>query len=734
MAESVAIQEGRFEEILGTAFAPVIALSELIKNSSDACTVVNDTILVDINTNDRMVSVQDNGYGFSKEDIENLKIVGLSAKMISNNNISRIGEPYAGSKGLGLLTAFFICNKLEINTFSEKDKCAYRIIWVKGTATIQYEELTDTFIGTTVKLIDVSPDNIKMLTMKSELQKLYLISINYYKESKTLPHIKFHVNGNFVNYAPNKKLENVYQNNKRGNNGFIAKASFRYSKDKLYISYEDNYRHVYEFNDYMVDLNDSSSFNDFLINKSIFIKRVKDFWGAMDEFRQHDLDDFEGVFYIWRGTKVPEVAYPSNIKIYVNNYGLYKYLNEKDDWLGLAQISQNVKATNYKPKNAFGYVCFTNYNESVSSLKISPERNSFIVGVTEKKFETIMDFLVAVFTAIDINIKQLSSPNNIKFKLRYQTRKIFLGEKISMSDVLTTTIPLNQIDLEYDSDIVHVNELFEIWVNKLGSHAIHFVYDGEILTLDVQVKDPTPSYEVKDREYVDQNNSFDLNDLILKSINMQKSDIKISSDAKIKNFTFLRDNPPKSYIIDFLYEKGDYYIQKQSEIVVKPIHISAAKRVLNLLPNYDNVEKFEKIKELINGIADSYISYPTLAMAGLRSLIEILISIFLKEFFGDGDYDKQSSKAVSHRIKDVYNLYRKPGVVDDAVVNMYATKLTKDAGTRLGNYYDNHLDPNSYVHNPISIATPEEVLYGFRKFQFLFNFIIDALIAKQRNN
>lgn len=36
-AESVHIAEGQLEKLLAVAFAPVVALTELIKNSSDAC-------------------------------------------------------------------------------------------------------------------------------------------------------------------------------------------------------------------------------------------------------------------------------------------------------------------------------------------------------------------------------------------------------------------------------------------------------------------------------------------------------------------------------------------------------------------------------------------------------------------------------------------------------------------------------------------------------------------------
>ena len=96
----VSIQKGQFENVLAVAFAPVVALTELIKNSSDACTIPNDKIEIHINQQAQTIRIIDKGYGFSHDDIENLYKIGYSSKMRSGNKISRIGEPFAGSKGL----------------------------------------------------------------------------------------------------------------------------------------------------------------------------------------------------------------------------------------------------------------------------------------------------------------------------------------------------------------------------------------------------------------------------------------------------------------------------------------------------------------------------------------------------------------------------------------------------------------------------------------------------------
>lgn len=66
--EDVGIATGQLEQLLAVAFAPVVALTELIKNSSDACTKKNDLISINIDTKQHTVKIKDNGKGFSEEE------------------------------------------------------------------------------------------------------------------------------------------------------------------------------------------------------------------------------------------------------------------------------------------------------------------------------------------------------------------------------------------------------------------------------------------------------------------------------------------------------------------------------------------------------------------------------------------------------------------------------------------------------------------------------------------
>lgn len=267
--EKVLIGNGQLENILAVTFAPVVALTELIKNSSDACTIPNDTIKVYIETESNTIRLIDNGDGFCLEDIKNLHTIGFSTKMRGDNTLSRIGEPFAGSKGLGILTAFNLCNQLEILTFSQKDKKSYRVLWVKGTSEMAWEEIPQRAFGTELILHNVTEETFKLLLMNEELIKLYLSSVKCYVESKSLPKIELYNSGVLNNLTPKAKIDDLYNKFKvasKTKGYFVAKASFKYSNNKLVISYEDNEKHIFNFQNEEIDLLDFTSISEFKKN------------------------------------------------------------------------------------------------------------------------------------------------------------------------------------------------------------------------------------------------------------------------------------------------------------------------------------------------------------------------------------------------------------------------------------------------------------------------------------
>lgn len=64
-------------------------------------------------------------------------------------------------------------------------------------------------------------------------------------------------------------------------------------------------------------------------------------------------------------------TYGAGVNVYVNEFALYNYLAEENDWLGLADYSQRKKVTRLKPHNVFGYVNFPEFDENEEILRIS---------------------------------------------------------------------------------------------------------------------------------------------------------------------------------------------------------------------------------------------------------------------------------------------------------------------------------------------------------------------------
>jgi molecular chaperone HtpG len=736
----VKIKDGLLEDILATAFAPVVALSELIKNSSDACVIKNDTIEIRIDTKLKIIKIKDNGHGFSKANIENFGNIGYSKKMINNNTLSEIGEPYAGSKGLGILMAFNLCNKCEILTYSKEDECSYKISWTKGAEVVSYELIKNTE-GTEFILYDVSDETIILLTEKEELTKFYMSSINYYIDSDTLPSFEIYMDGAKNVLTPKVKIENLYQKFKKANDQrqgyFIAKATFKYSNNKLTLSYEDNAINIFNIKDEVIDLNDIHAINTFF--KKYRIKAYRQNAYDLSEFKIETIvDDFEGVYYIWRETKNDEIGtYPCGVRIYINNYGLYDYLNKDYDWLQHSEITQNKKASNYKLKNTYGYVSFKNYNEHMSTLKISKERNTFNVTLSQKKFLRIMQNIISnIFSDIDINIKNYNEneKNIFEDKTKGKGKKITIGKSLKISDLIKTNIPMEEIIPSYDNNMLTIDENDNISFLKHGTHHISFAYNDQNIDINIIVEDKIPSFTLKkDVIIVDEGNTVNLRDEIkISSIkNLSIENINISSETATikKGSIFSNKNRSGDYTIQYLYEQDGFEISKILKLTVNSLYFTEANKIKNLFTRCD---KYPKINEIVDGIAECYTLHPTLSMIGIRPLIEISLKAFIVEF-----YDEKTKKLCSpkhfdpkgkmeHLFDSIYNNTLVD--LDECILNKYREDL-RDNRKKLVKYYEN-INPNIYIHNKHTQSTSKEVLQTMKQFQQLLTFIIEAINSK----
>lgn len=127
------MSSSQIAEVMGTVGSPLIVVSELLKNAVDASAA---TINICYNRNEKTISVENDHKGFTFEEIEKIAYPGVSSKKQATNLTNERGMFLTGSKGLGLLSVFLLCERAEIFTATE-DKKIYKITLDKGNGTIE---------------------------------------------------------------------------------------------------------------------------------------------------------------------------------------------------------------------------------------------------------------------------------------------------------------------------------------------------------------------------------------------------------------------------------------------------------------------------------------------------------------------------------------------------------------------------------------------------------------------
>lgn len=751
------ILEGKYEDILAAVQSPVIALTELVKNAADSCLNKNEPITVKISTKNRTIEIIDTGEGISENELEHLGEAGYSSKMVGNKTSSPIDNPLAGSKGLGLLTAFFISESLEIETFSVADNKTYHITWVKGEQKYRYEESNHKIIGTTILLKNIDDEKLKMILLPEEKVKLFMTSLRFFTENQNLPQVRLLIDGKEECYYPTETLETYYKKNKKEDYGFIAKASFRYENNKIILSYEDNISGFYTFKDIIIDLEDKNSVDKFATDIKIPDKGVvpirKMCESELFEKSYNDVSvpTFSGVLYTWRNTKDEKLQqWPVGVRIYVNNYSLYRYLDKDNDWLNLSEVSQNVKATNYKLKNTYGYLDIERYNEHQESLKISKERNDFVDSLAQRKFIKIMrEIVIVAFTRIDMAVKK---PPIKSFVIRENSVIDRMGEKIDLKKyIICYHIGLDDIQLEYDKTKVFIDEDWNISVDKPGVYNIKLSYDGKTENIKFNFKEKIPEFSLtKTTILVYKGNTVNLRDYIsrdkCRDIIPENIDIIAQNPSTIiKSDLFDRNNNIGQHIVLFKY--GDF--QRTLEVNVKKIEKqpgggAKSPRIDALFPKLELLRnKSFKIPELIDGISMYYVESPTLCMAAIRILIESSCKAFF-QFLKDEE-NHFSFPSLVNRIMNLqssndnnpdYQTYIKiqnKSFIDDfiKISNSYNITLAKDVRSNINNHMQ-IIDLDMFIHNPLAVATDITVLKTMQIFSPLLNYIYDILLIEKK--
>lgn len=747
------ILEGKYEEILAAVQSPVIALTELIKNAADSCQKNTDPIIVKIHTESKTIEIIDEGEGICEKEIERLGEAGYSSKMVGERTVSPIDNPLSGSKGLGLLTAFFISDLLEIETFSVEDQKLYFLTWKKGDQKFSYEERTGSQrIGTRILLKNVEDEKLRMILLQEEKQKLFMTSLRFFTNDVRLPKIRLFVDEKEEFFYPSETIEEFYNRNKADNKGFIAKASFECEDNTIKLFYEDNISGFYTFNNQIIDLSNRGSVDVFAANikapeRGVPVKKIAESDLFEESYCSISVPKFSGVLYTWRGIKDEQLEqWPVGVRIYVNDYSMYRYLDRDNDWLNLSEVSQNVKATNYKLKNTYGYLNLPHYNENLESLKISKERNDFVDSLAQRKFIKIMrDIIVAAFTRIDIAVK---NPPIQSIGLRQNSLTIRVGEKVSLSQYLIcNNLGLDDIEISYDKNKLTIDEDWNASANSHGNYKIKFSYKDQSCEMTVIFKDKVPEFSLsKNFIEVYRGNTVNLQDYILPNSckDVKLENIQIIADNQstiVSNDLFSKDNAVGRHLI--LYKYGEFQrtlIVSVKEIEKQPGGGAKTPRIDILFPKLDMLRsKSFKIPELVDAISSYYVEAPTLCMAAIRILVEASCKAYfqhLKNEENDFSFPSLVSRTMNLQScvettpdYQTYILGHEQTFIDafKNVSLQYNIALARDVKTNINNHV-NTIDLNMFVHNPSVIATDTTVLKTMQIFSPLLNYIFDVLL------
>lgn len=751
------ILKGKYEDILAAVQSPIITLTELIKNAADSCVNNEDPITVNIFVKDRIIEIRDTGVGVCEDEIEHLGDAGYSSKMVGSNVFSPIKKPFSGSKGLGLLTAFFISEKLEMITYSQHDMKAYHVVWKKGEQKFSYEEINETFTGTKVLLKNVDDEKMKMILLHEEKVKLFMTSLRFFTDDASLPKIRLFIDGNEEDFYPVETLEMFYNKNRIDNKGFVAKAIFEYKNNIIKLSYQDNVTGFYTFSNKEINLEDRKSVDDFakairIPDKGVVpIRKISESDLFSLDYTTIEVPAFSGVFYTWRNQKDEQLdQWPAGIRIYVNNYSLYRYLDKDNDWLNLSEVSQNVKATNYKLKNTYGYLHMDCYNENQESLKISKERNDFVDSLAQRKFIKIMrEIIVTAFTRIDIAVKN-PPIQSLDIKERMITAR--LGEKIKLSEyIICNNISLEDVQVNFKDSELSMDEDWNVQTAKAGTYIVELSF-GQ-LTFDVKLmfKYKIPEFELStDSIEIFRGNSINLRDYILRDTckDLLLDNIEIvpeNSMTLLKSDLFGKDNNVGQHII--LYKCGDFQrtlvvnvkeIKQNKETETKPQRIDIMFTQLDQLRS-----KSFKIPELIDAISAYYVNAPTLCMAAIRILVEASCKSFfqfLKNEENDASFEANVNKVINlqkcdERDNDYkeYVLQHNPNFISEFknISERYNVALSRDVKNNI-NSHMKEVDLNRFIHNPLIITTDTTVFQSMQIFSPLLNYIYDVLLMESK--
>ena len=465
--EKLKMDSSQIAQILGTVGSPLIVISELLKNAVDASA---ENIDIYYDSDARCITVENDYKGFDFNEIQQLSQIAISSKKKNGNLTNARGMFLTGSKGLGLFSVFLLCDKAEIYT-ALADHSVYQIIMDKENGTIEQilleQESSKEY--TKVVLTNVSKEIISFLSSEAEVRKLRHICTSLYKGEKVpFPQMRLHI--------IEQQIESQHNINFTCNfPQMLYDVSFSYSKDDKVLHFCCDSPNKQIVNDEIVLTEFALADLQMIMLEKYGIKetistRTNDL--LLNDFSS--VPTFEGRILVYEknmaGAQLK--TYGAGVNIYVNEFALYNYLSDENDWLGLADYSQRKKVTRLKPHNVFGYVNFPNFDESKESLRISNERADFIQDLT---FSKVMYLLKGVVMFIILNIDV--ADKNPKYKSQEPQSEGEAKSALRLDNDATNTSDHSLHD-EPDSELISGN-----------------ISDSKSTDIPAETDDPAGSYE-----------------------------------------------------------------------------------------------------------------------------------------------------------------------------------------------------------------------------------------------
>lgn len=404
--ESFKMSSKQLAKVVGTVGSPLIVIAELIKNAVD---VSADQIDIDYDIAQGTISVENDHQGFLLSELKSLSQLGDSNKKRDKYMKNEKGQFLTGSKGLGLLSTFSLCDKVKIETTI--DNIIYKVILDKESGSIEYNDtnkLTKSAY-TKITMINVDRATIGLLQSENEIMKLRHITPVLYKRDKLkLPKILLHVGSqepqevSFTCTFP-PMMYDVEFNYNRTNKEL---------KFRCVATNKDINNSVISITDFSLDSLEKMLLTEYGVARCFPTKIAQ---GNNENLDFSNIPNFEGKIIVYEKQKAGEElkTYGAGVNFYINDFALYEYLSPENDWLELADFSQRIKNTRLKPHNVFGYINIPEFNENIEKLAISNERADFIKNVTYYKLMYLIKGVV-LFLILDIDIADKNPGYKVK--------------------------------------------------------------------------------------------------------------------------------------------------------------------------------------------------------------------------------------------------------------------------------------------------------------------------------